>query len=356
MATQVWGARAGAAERAVHSRHLRRLWGLPGTRIARRSWPTTWSDRASVHWMYWWQAHALDCAVDGYRRAPTRWRQRTVAALVRGVRVRNLTGWVNRYYYDDVAWLGLALQRTADSGVPRCRGEQAVATRLRAGWSDATGGGIVWRVGDDFKNVPANGAAAVFFARRGDLGFAAALVDWMAEHLVDPDTGLAWDGLRFRPDGSVRVVEKVVYSYCQGVLLGAATELATRTGNDRWTELAGRTVAAVRTHLVDDGVLRGHGGGDGGLFTGILARYLALAAVTRQLAPDTRDTARRLVLDSAEAAWAHRGIAVGGPVFGPRWSVPAGSPGWTGPERELSVQLAGWMLMEAAAKLSPSPR
>jgi predicted alpha-1,6-mannanase (GH76 family) len=338
----VWAARAGAAERAVHTRHLRWLWGLPGTRLGRVSWPA-WS----VQWHYWWQAHLLDCALDAYQRAPTPWRRDTVATLVRGVRVRNLTGWVNNYH-DDIAWLGLALQRSAAlAGVRRPSAEQAIMHRLRAGRGPS--GGMRWRVGDDFVNVPATGPAAIFYARRGNLGIAASLVDWITDHLIDPNTGLVFDGARVNPDGSVRTVERAVYSYCQGVLLGACLELGAATGQPRWLEQADRTVRAVAEHLTDDGVLRGHGGGDGGLFTGILVRYLALAAT----AIPTGGTAARVVLDSAEAAWVNRGIADGGPVFGPQWTVAAGPPGPGLAERDLSVQLSGWMLLEAAAMLRP---
>jgi len=58
------------------------------------------------------------------------------------------------------------------------------------------------------------------------------------------------------------------------------------------------------------------------------------------------------VLDSAEAAWRNRGVADGGPVFGPEWTVPARPPAPGLPERDLSVQLSGWMLLEAAAVLA----
>ncbi len=338
----VWAARAGAAERAVHTRHLRWLCGLPGTRLGRVGWPAR-----SVQWHYWWQAHLLDCTLDAYDRAPTQWRRDTVAALVRGVRVRNLTSWVNNYH-DDIAWMGLALQRSAAlTGVRRPGAEQAIMHRLRAGRGPS--GGMRWRVGDDFVNVPATGPAAIFYARRGNLGIAASLVDWITEHLIDPGTGLVFDGARVNPDGSVRTVERAIYSYCQGVLLGACLELGAATGQPRWFEQADWTVCAVAEHLTDAGVLRGHGGGDGGLFTGILARYLALGAARLP----SGQTAARLVLDSAEAAWANRGIADGGPVFGPQWTVPALPPGPGLAERDLSVQLSGWMLLEAAAMLRP---
>ncbi|MGH3900488.1 MAG: glycoside hydrolase family 76 protein [Pseudonocardiaceae bacterium] len=345
----VWAARADAVERAVHIRHLDRLWAVPGTRLGRVGWPAGLPDTLFVQWHYWWQAHLLDCMLDAHRRAPTRRRRHTIATLVRGVRMRNLTSWVNNYH-DDIAWMGLALQRSATlAGVRRPGAQEAITHRLRLGKGPS--GGMRWRVGDDFVNVPATGPAAIFFARRGNLGIAASLVDWILEHLIDPGTGLVFDGARVNPDGSVRTVERPIYSYCQGVLLGACLELGAATGQPRWLEQADRTVRAIAEHLTDGGVLRGHGNGDGGLFTGILARYLALAAV----AIPAGEIAVRLVLDSAEAAWTNRIIADGGPVFGPQWTVPAQPPRPGLAERDLSVQLSAWMLLEAAAAISGSP-
>jgi len=67
-------------------------------------------------------------------------------------------------------------------------------------------------------------------------------------------------------------------------------------------------VSAVETHLTRDGVLTGHRGGDSGLFSGILARYLALVAVELPgddaAATATRSTAAELIARSADAAWA----------------------------------------------------
>jgi len=101
----------------------------------------------------------------------------------------------------------------------------------------------------------------------------------------------------------------------------------------------------------------GHAGGDSGLFTGILARYLALVAaelpVTDRADVTSRSLARRLVLQSAAAAWSNAAFVDGAPLFGADWSQPARVPSEGGherlAERDLSVQLSGWMLMEAAA-------
>jgi predicted alpha-1,6-mannanase (GH76 family) len=213
---------------------------------------------------------------------------------------------------------------------------------------------VWWRVGDDFKNTPANGPIAIFFARLGkydpaELERAVETTEWITAQLVDPETGLVWDGLRVNPDGTVRMIEKAIYTYCQGVYLGACVELAAATGDDVWCQRSAYTVSAIREHLVDaEGVLRCHGSGDGGLFTGILCRYLALAVTDLPADQEaTKKAAAHLVLTSAQAAWGNRGIAEGGPLFGETWSTP--TPPGTAAPGDLSVQLSGWMACEAAA-------
>jgi Predicted glycosyl hydrolase len=95
-------------------------------------------------------------------------------------------------------------------------------------------------------------------------------------------------------------------------------------------------------------VLPGSGGGDGGLFAGITARYLADAALRR---PELGAAASRLVLANATAAWNGRAEIGGGPVFSADWRHPAPEPGRGTPEADLSVQLSTWMLLEAASRV-----
>ncbi len=347
-----WAERAGIAEQVILRRHLRRVAGvLPGTRIGRIRWPRRFPGWP-VPWHYWWQAHLLDCLVDAQLRAPNPRRARHIVMLTRGIRLHNGGSWVNRYY-DDIAWLGLAVQRAGT--LARWSGPAALAaitTRLDEGWTEDAGGGIWWRRNDEYKNAPANGPAAILLARSGQLGFATAIADWMAEALLDPDTGLVRDGVRVAPDGSVREVVTLIYTYCQGVHLGTCVELAERDGHSRWIDRAVAIVDAVTHRLAHpDGVLPGSGGGDGGLFAGITARYLADAAVRR---PELTGAASRLVLANATAAWEGRAEIGGGPVFSAEWAKPATEPARGVPEADLSVQLGAWMLLEAAARVQRS--
>jgi predicted alpha-1,6-mannanase (GH76 family) len=327
--------RAAAAEKAVVERHVRRLWGLPGTVLGRSGWPPDLGQRVHWHWNYWWQSHLLDCLVDAQLRAPSPERARLIGRFASTMKVRNFGSWVNEYY-DDIAWLGLALQRVETVvGLDVSRPLAAIDARLREGWTDEAGGGIWWRRGERFKNVPANGPAAIFHARASDIGYAHGLTKWMSEHLVDPDTGLVWDGLRV----DTGEIVKMIYTYCQGVYLGACLEVSD-------VDSAQRTVAAVAEHNAPGGIIRGQGDGDGGLFAGILARYLALAAL--KLPPgDAATTARTLVQTSADACWSNTTPTAHGPQFSADWSLPPDAHA-----RDLSVQVGAWLLLEAAATLA----
>lgn len=343
-----WAARAAAAERAVVRRHLRRLAGvIPGTRIGRIRWPRL-PPVKPWPWHYWWQAHLLDCLVDAQLRSPRPERADAIAGIARTVRLRNLGSWTNDYY-DDVAWFGLAVQRAGTLARRSARPALgAITVQLRDGWSTDGGGGIWWRRGDNFKNAPANGPAAILLARGGHVGLAASIADWVHDTLLDPATGLVRDGVRVGPDGAVRAVEGTAYTYCQGVHLGACVALADADGDPRWAARAAALLDAVGAHVVGpDGVIPGYDdGGDGGLFNGILARYLADAALRR---PELAPAAARIVLASAAAAWAGRLEIGGGPVFAQDWRRPARAPRQGRAEGDLSVQLSAWMLLEAAA-------
>ncbi|GLY67326.1 glycoside hydrolase family 76 protein [Amycolatopsis taiwanensis] len=327
---------AQAAERAIVTRHLRRVWGLPGTVLGRSGWPPTPDQRLHWHWNYWWQAHLLDCLIDAQLRAPEPARAATIQRFVRSILVRNFGQWSNEYY-DDMAWLGLALQRIGVSA-PLA----AILSELRSAWTPDGGGGIWWRKGEKFKNAPSNGPAAILHARVGEVERARDLLAWMERTLVDPDTGLVWDGLRLNDQGSGGELVKAIYTYCQGVFLGACLELSE-------VDAAARTIRAVAAHCAPGGVLRGQGGGDGGLFAGILARYLALAA--KRLPGVEAETARELVLTSAESCFTGAADVHGSPLFSPEWTQPAVTDPVRGPTRDLSVQVGAWLLLEAAATL-----
>lgn len=367
---QLWANRAASAEAAVTARHLRRLWALPGTQLGVVAWPPARRDRLFGHWHYWWQAHLLDCLVDSQLRDPTPERHKEIKRQIRSHRLRNIGRWVNDYY-DDMAWLALALERASRlAGVDRHRALDTLTDQFVKAWVPEDGGGIPWRKQDQFFNAPGNGPAGIFLARYGDrLKRAQQMADWIDKTLIDPETHLVFDGIKA---GSL---VRAQYTYCQGVVLGLETELAARTGDPRHAPRVHRLVDAVKEHMAPAGVLKGEGGGDGGLFGGVTVRYLALVATTLpgESVEDAaaRDTARELVLDSAQSAWDYRQSVQGLPLFGAFWDRNAELPSTLGKEaefvegavtgsevaeRDLSVQLSGWMLMEAAHAVSAVER
>ncbi|MFN8102228.1 MAG: glycoside hydrolase family 76 protein [Mycobacterium sp.] len=388
---QVWANRAESAEAAIAARHLKKLWGLPGTQLGVVAWPATSHDRRFKTWHYWWQAHLLDCLVDAQVRDPRPERVESITRQIRGHWLRNNATWTNNYY-DDMAWLALAIERAGRLvGVEKHSALRKLSEQFINAWVPEDGGGIPWRKQDQFFNAPANGPAGIFLARYADrLRRAQQMADWIDETLLDPDTHLIFDGIKA---GSL---VRAQYTYCQGVVVGLETELAVRTDDERHGQRARRLIAAIAREMAPAGVLKGAGDGDGGLFAGITARYLALAATSLPgddaESAQARQTAADIVLASAKAAWENRQTVNSLPLFGPFWDTAAELPDGAAPaapppvgaeamsaethestesaepaeeapellaephfvpaggigERDLSVQVSGWMLMEAA--------
>ena len=65
---------------------------------------------------------------------------------------------------------GGAAGRAPSRGAPPARRWARSRCSCATGWSADGGGGIWWRRGDDFKNAPANGPAAILLARGGHVG------------------------------------------------------------------------------------------------------------------------------------------------------------------------------------------
>src|SRR6476661_1450137 len=381
-----WAARANAAARSVTGLFGQRLFFLPGTHIAAITRPSGRLKNLARPWHYWWQAHYLDCLVDAGRRelgveghTPAKFdgdnlpsAGKLASRLVTGIRLRNFLTVVNSFY-DDMAWLALATLRleTLAEDTRKSSGRRRNAKVLKSltlqfesASTDDLGGGTFWSKKRDFKNTPATAPVALYYARTGQAAKAQALLDWLDAKLYDPEQGMYRDGLRIAPGGEL-VLESAIYTYNQGPVLGALLEL----GGDANLERAAALVAAMERNLTVQAplmgrkasVLRSEGTGDGGLFTGVLVRYLALAAVDERLPAETRATASLLVTDTAEAFWegrrvvgaqeplARRGARL---VFSARPELPARRSYPAGSAVELSTQLQAWMVLEAAASIA----
>ncbi|MHA7190066.1 glycoside hydrolase family 76 protein [Arthrobacter sp. MDT2-16] len=346
---------AAMAASTVRRLFARRSLRLPGTRLGAVAYPSPTSPRS--HWHYWWQAHYLDCLLDEHLRNPDGDALADARRLARGIWVRNGGRWRNAYY-DDMAWLALALQRL--DGVegrrrPRRR-VRVLGLALESAQTPDLGGGVYWNTTRDYKNTPSTAPAALFFARAGDTVRAQELLDWLRARLFDTETGLYLDGVKAGGQ-----VERTIHTYNQGTVLGALVA----TGGKENLARADALIRAVADHVADDdGALPLSAEGDGGLFTGILGRYLALAAVTPGIDADAAVTARTLLDATAGRLWAGR-TEVGVPgAIGARVDRPgpagtraarAGSdttaflfpPRQDGPV-SLSSQLQAWTVLEAA--------
>jgi predicted alpha-1,6-mannanase (GH76 family) len=383
-----WSFRADEAARSVTRLFGHRLFFLPHTHIAATVRPAGPMQRLRGPWHYWWQAHYLDCLVDTAGRELDHDSQpgthfdgenRPGAAdlatrLLAGIRLRNFRT-VTNDYFDDMAWLALSalrLEKLAEAARrPDIRGRTApvlesLAAQLDSACTEDLGGGTFWNTARDFKNTAATAPAALFYARTGRPAAAQALLDWLDARLLDREQGLYRDGLRIAGSGKT-VLESAIYTYNQGPALGALLELGGTANLTRASTL----VLSVARNLTLPApllgrtatVLRCEGAGDGGLFTGILARYLALAAVDERLPAGIRSTAAMLVTDTAEALWEGRRIVTAqeplarrGPrlVFSAHPDIPARRSYPAGAAVELSTQLQAWMILEAAANI-PEP-
>lgn len=347
--TEAWAHRAATAESAVNSRFGRRLLIIPGTWLAQIAAPA----QRNLEWHYWWQAHYLDCLLDaGWRKLQTGEQPNLhrAQALLRSIKLRNFFRLSNSFY-DDMAWLALAagraeklsLQATGRSFPGANRAVRTLGRQLIQGFSTELGGGLFWSKRRDFKNTPANGPAALYFARVGDVQRAQQLLDWLYSTLWDTERGLYLDGIHLRSTGPER--EDTVWTYNQGPVLGALCAVPTDSNLDRAAEV----VAGVERGLSSDGAILLHGDGDSGLFTGILVRYLAVAARNQALPTRTRATAASLVFTTAEAIWASRSAE---DVFTKNLQLSADQSYPDQTPIQLSTQLQAWMIFESAHQLA----
>ncbi|MGL5406470.1 MAG: glycoside hydrolase family 76 protein [Propionibacteriaceae bacterium] len=337
-----------------------RVWKLPGTRLARAVYPP--HPTANKAWNYWWQAHLLDAIVDagerqlaeGNLRQARRWHRQGRHLLV-GLWLRNKASWTNDYY-DDMAWLALANLRWQELGrnINRRRSllvssSQRAFTRQFQVSMSCPWGGCWWHHEHDFANAPATAPIGLWCARTGKENHGLRLLTWLLATLRDPNTGLIRDG--FREIAGNPVIEETIWTYNQGTTLGLLLALGE-------TEEAERLITTISEHLCVSGdVLRTDGSGDAGLFTGILVRYLGLAAQDQRLSDAARSRAAAMVFATSDALWEGRSQRdlpeTGIPsclVFPIDVVSPAAEHCQT-TSIELTPQLQAWTVFETAAAL-----
>ncbi|MFL6127529.1 MAG: glycoside hydrolase family 76 protein [Mycobacteriales bacterium] len=336
-----WSERADAAQRALVDHFWDGRRGLYRVAPGRRLIP-------APQWHYWWQAHALDATVDAVGRTGDPGARERARAHVAGI-IRRNGGHIPNDYYDDMAWMALALLRADEiTGVDTSALVAELWADIRQGW-DQRHGGLVWRRKDTYTNTPANAPSAILAARlhrrlgdTADLDWARRIADWQHATLVDRDSGLVWDGIHPETDPGP---SRELYTYNQGTVVGAEVELWRLTGDVGHRERAERTAVAALSRFADptSGLLPVEGAGDGGLFKGILARYLGELVRATGAKDEVIEGILIVLRRNGEA------VAVAGdrPV-GADWRRPVEG------DRSLSTHLSAVLLLESLAAADPS--
>lgn len=312
------------------------------------------NNRGKRTFHYWWNAHAVDVFLDGYERTGAPTYLQKAKNLVQGIKDTN-GGTYSIVFYDDMLWLALASLRAFEvSGDPFFMDAvEYLWQDILTGLNDNEGGGVAWRKDQlAYKNTPANAPAVILacrlyrhLGRAEDLALAEELFQWLRTTLVDHETGVIWDGKNRLGDG--KIDKNWMFTYNQGVYFGAAHELYLMTGQQSYLDVAVTAAhAAINHHLIaPGGVLRDEGQGDGGLFKGIMVRYLALLAVEPAVDWVDRKRFGDFIRFNAETAY-RNALARPTMLIGHDWHVAP-------PKHvDMSTQLSGIMLFEAAARLN----
>lgn len=167
-------------------------------------------------------------------------------------------------YYDDNAWMVLALVEASDIlADKKVLGYAEEALRyVLSGEDEKLGGGIYWRESDKAsKNTCSNAPAAVaclaVYASTKDPGLLAkakSLYAWTKTHLQDPSDLLYWDSISLTGK-----VDKTKWSYNTALMIRAAAELGRWTKDDSYRREAQALAAASEKRWLVDGRLADEG-------------------------------------------------------------------------------------------------
>lgn len=250
--------------------------------------------------------------------------------------VTGFPGFLNRYY-DDEGWWALAWIDAYDltHETRYLTMAQSIFDDMAGGWDDTCKGGIWWNKDRKYKNAIANElffSVAAHLATRTPTDVGQKDADWASkewqwfrssgmingDHLVND--GLAIDA----KTGACRNNQKMVWTYNQGVLVGALTEWA-RTGGGADVLTQARQIAdAAVAHFSDkQGVIHEpcepKCSADGVQFKGILMRNL------RALNAEASEPQFQAAFAAnADAIWTKNRTSKN--TFGVVWSGPPGEP------------------------------
>lgn len=301
---------------------------------------------------YWPNAHMLDVLTDAYLRTKSGVYTQRMKALLNGIKAANGGAYPNEFY-DDMGWLANASLRDYNitNDADYLNVAQILYAEIKGGSNTIAGGGIAWqRTQLYYKNIPSTGNMTILAARfyklwnkPEDLALAKSLYDWMKAKLVNPTSGLVLDGINRNQDG---LVDNWVFTYNQGLFIGSAVELYNVTKDPAYLQDAIRTAnnTIADPNLTVNGIFKSEGQGDGGLFKGVAVRYLTLLAELSDLDAADKTKYANFLQKNAQTLYV-KGIGRPSMMISPDWNaLPSGST-------DLTTQLSGVMMIEAAAKL-----
>ena len=304
---------------------------------------------------YWPNAHVLDMLVDAYLRTGDESYALKMKSLVQGIKVKNGNTY-NNVFNDDMIWLGNSCLRAFEAtNDPEYKDvAELLWAIIKTSWSDDVfGGGITWKQDTPFqKNAVSNAPAAILALRlydidqdQEDLEWALKIYAWQKNNLVDPVSGIVWDNISM-VNGVPVTNQDWVFTYNMGTWIGAGLRLYEVTNNPVYLTDAVKSAKSSMTSpkLVANGLLKDEGQGDGGLFKGIFVRYFT--EMIEQPAINSSDRQSFVSFFKYNAQTLYKsGIRRPVMFVGPNWSaLPTGTT-------DLTTQISGVMLIEAAAKL-----
>ena len=337
-----WNETADSIQLATYNTYL----GSEGTFIQNNTGNTTFH--------YWPNAHVLHILVDGYNRTGDDGYLAKMKALLQGIKSKNGNTYQN-VFNDDMLWLANACVRAYEATNDSEYKEVAefLWQDILTSYSDVFGGGITWKKDTPKqKNAVSNGPAAVLALRLyevdGDeeyLEWAKTIYSWEKANLVDPVSGLVWDNIS-EENGIVTTNKDWIFTYNMGTWIGAGIRLYKATGEQGYLADAVKSAKALMTSskLTTEGILRDEGQGDGGLFKGILVRYFTDLILMDEINASDKESFVEFLEFNATTLY-NSGINRPQMLIGPNWrNAPSGNV-------DLTTQLSGVMLIEAAAKL-----
>lgn len=167
-------------------------------------------------------------------------------------------------YYDDNAWMALALceasQVLNDPAILELA--RRAADFSLSGWDERLGGGIYWRESEKTSkntcsNAPVAAACLALFRKTGDAHLvdrAKAIYNWTKARLEDPADHLYWDNIQL--DGKL---DRTKWTYNTGMMIVAAAELASITGDTLYLRDADAMAAASEKRWIAQGRLADEG-------------------------------------------------------------------------------------------------